>query len=279
MKRALFLILLFSTSCTTFFKNQNERVLAKVYGEYLYESDVKGLVTPGTLQKDSIAITKGFIDKWIKQQLLIHQAGKNLTSDQLDFTKQLENYKNSLIIYAYENALIRQNLDTLVTEEEMQTYYDQNPNSFLLRENIVQLQYVKLPLKATNISVFKKMLVSGSQEDQTRLSELCEKQAADYFLDDHNWLQFSDVTRQLPIQTYDQEDFLKKHHDFEIRDTAFIYLVNFKDYRIKESVSPYSYEKRRIHDVILNKRKIDLLNKMQEDIYTNARKNNDFELY
>lgn len=279
MKRALFFLLIFVTSCTTFFKNQNERVLAKVYGEYLYESDLTGLVPPGTAPKDSLAISKGFIDNWVRQQVLIHQARKNLTSDQLDFSKQLKNYENSLIIYEYENALVRLNLDTLITDEELQNYYDLYQQNFLLKENIVQFQYVKLPLKAANVRHFKTLLSSSSQEDQTRLSELCEKQAADYFLDDQNWLLFTDLLKQIPIKTYNQEDFLKNHREFETEDSVFLYLVHFKDFKIKESVSPFTFEKRRIHDIILNKRKIDLINRMQEDIYTNARKKNDFELY
>jgi hypothetical protein len=279
LKRSLFFLFILATSCTTFFKNQNERVIAKVFDEYLYESDLIGLVPPGTASKDSIAMSKGYVDNWVCQQLLIHQARKNLTKDQLDFSSQLENYQNSLIIYTFENALIRQNLDTLVTEEEMQSYYEQNQQSFLLKENIVQFQFLKLPLKTPNVGQFKKLLCSGSQEDQTRLSEMCEKQAADYFLDDQNWLLFSDLLKQIPIKTYNQEDFLKNHREFEFQDSVYHYLVRFKDFKIKESVSPYAFEKRRLHDILLNKRKMDLIKKMQEDIYTSARKNNDFEIY
>lgn len=280
MKRTLFFILLFATAaCNTFFKNQNERVLAKVYDAYLYESDLVGLVSPGTAVKDSIAITKSFIDNWVRQQLLINQAKRNLTSDQLDFSKQLENYKNSLIIYAYENALIRQSLDTLITEDEMQAYYDQNQQNFLLKDNIVQFQYVKLPVKTTNILQFRKLLNAGTEESQTRLSELCEKQAVDYFLDDRNWVLFNDLLRQIPVKTYNQEDFLKNHREFETQDSAYIYLVRFRDFKIKESVSPFAYEKSRIRNIILNKRKIELLNKMREDVYARAVKQNDIEIY
>ena len=123
--------------------------MAKVYDDYLYESDIKGLVSSGTLPKDSLVITRSFIESWVRQRLIIQQAEKNLTSAQMDFTKQLENYKNSLTIYAYENALIQQKLDTLITEEETENYYDANQQNFLLKDNIVQVQYVKLPLKST----------------------------------------------------------------------------------------------------------------------------------
>ena len=96
--------------------------MARVYDDYLYESDLNGVVAPGTLPKDSLLITRSFIENWVRQRLIIQQAEKNLTSSQMDFTRQLENYKNSLTIYAYENALVMQKLDTLITDEETQNY-------------------------------------------------------------------------------------------------------------------------------------------------------------
>ena len=272
-------MLILVTSCSTFFKKKSERVLARVYDDYLFESDVKGIVTPGTLPKDSLAITRNFVENWVRQRLILQQAEKNLTNSQLDFTKQLENYKNSLTIYEYENALVRQNLDTLITDEETQNYYDANQQNFLLKDNIVQFQYVKLSLKSTYSKQVKKLLSSDDQDDKNKLAELCEKQAADYFLDNQNWLLFTDLLKQIPIKSYNQEDFLKNHRDLEYQDSMYLYLVRFKDFKIKESISPLSFEKQRIRDIILNKRKIDLINRMQDYIYVNAQKKNVFEIY
>ncbi|MCX6306081.1 MAG: hypothetical protein NT040_14050 [Bacteroidetes bacterium] len=279
MNRSLILLLIFAASCSTFFKKKNERVLARVYDDYLYESELKGLVAPGTLPKDSLVITRSFIDSWVRQRLMIQQAEKNLSGSQMDFSKQLENYKNSLTIYAYENALVRQKLDTLITEEETQNYYDANQQNFLLKDNIVLVQYVKLPLKSPVARQIKKLLNSDASDDKTKLSDLCEKNAADYFLDDENWLLFNDLLKQIPIKTYNQEEFLKNHRDLEYQDSMYVYLVRFKDFKIKESVSPLNFEKERIRDIILNKRKIELLGKMQEDIFVKAQKKNVFEIY
>jgi hypothetical protein len=279
LNRLLIILLIFATSCATFFKKKSEQVLARVYDDYLYESDLKGVVAPGTLPKDSLLITRSYIENWVRQQLIIQQAEKNLSSSQMDFSKQLENYKNSLTIYAYENALVRQNLDTLITDEETQNYYDANQQNFLLKDNIVQLQYVKLPLKSTMIKQVKKLLISDDQDDRNKLADLCEKNAADYFLDSDNWLLFSDVLKQIPVKTYNQEDFLKNHRDLDYQDSMYVYLVRFKNFKIKESVSPLNFEKQRIRDIILNKRKIELISRMQDDIYTNAQKKNVFEIF
>ncbi len=279
MRPILFLLLLSLASCHSFFKKKTEQVLARVGDDYLYLSDLRGIIPPGSLPKDSMTISRSYVENWVRQKLMIEQALNNLDNEQMDFNKQLEEYKNSLIIYAYENALIKQKLDTLVTREEMKNYYDFNQQNFLLKENIVQLQYVKLPLASNLSRQTKKLLFSGGHEDISKLTEICEKNALDYFLEDENWLYFNDVVKQIPIRTYNPEDFLKNHRDVEVQDSLFLYLVHFKDFKIKDAISPYSLEQDRIRDIILNKRKIELINRMQEDIYTKALKNSGFEIY
>ena len=279
MKKIILVFLILLTGCSSFFKKKTEHTLARVYNEYLYESELKSVIPKGSPAKDSISLAKSYIDSWIRQRILIHQAEKNLTGSQMEFTQQLADYKNSLIIYVYENELVKQKLDTLVSDADIETYYDANQQNFLLKDNIVQIQYVKLLLKSTYVNQFVKLLNSENPEDKTRLARECERHALDYFLDDQNWLPFNDLLKQIPIKTYNQEEFLKNHRNLTYQDSAFIYLVRFKDFKIKESVSPLSFEKEHIRNIILNKRKIDLTNRMREDIYEQAQKKNDFEIY
>jgi hypothetical protein len=279
VKKIILVLLILITGCSAFFKKKTEHAVARVYSDYLYESDLKNVIPKGTPAKDSTGLAKNYIDTWIHQRLVIHQAEQNLTSDQMDFTQQLDNYKNSLIIYTYENELVKQKLDTLVTDEDIEIYYDANQQNFLLKDNIVQLQYVKLPLKSAYLKQFRKLLGSDDAADRNRLTQQCEQYASDYFLDDQNWIPFDDLLKQIPVKTYNQEEFLKNHRDLEYQDSAYIYLVRFRDFKIKESVSPLSFEKERIRNIILNKKKIDLMKKMHEDIFEQAQKKNDFEIY
>jgi hypothetical protein len=278
-KSILVLALLGLVACSGFLKKKTEKILARVDNNYLYESDLKGIVPAGTLHDDSISLARTYIDNWVRKQLLLRQAMKNLTEDQMNFTDQLEEYKNSLVIYAYENALVKQKLDTLVTPEQIEAYYTANQSNFLLKDNIVQVQYIKLPLKSQLTSKFKALLNSDNPAAKNTLTELCTKNAGDYFLDDQNWLLFSDVLKEVPIKAYNQEDFLKNNKNIEYQDSAYIYLVRIKDFKIKESVSPLGFEKERIRNIILNKRKIELINQMQQDVYDKASKENDFEIY
>jgi len=271
--------LILLTSCSGFLKKKTERTLASAYGEYLFESDLKSVITPGMSAKDSIMIVKSYVDNWVRQRLILHQAEKNLQSSQLDFSKQLENYKNSLIIFEYENQLIRQKLDTVVTEDEISNYYNTNPNTFLVRDIIVRVQYAKLPLKSKFIPQARLLLLSDKPDDRNKLADLCEQQSFGYFIDDQKWIYFTDLMNEVPIRPADRDDFIKKNRQVEVSDQTFTYLIRFRDYRLRDSNSPLELEKQKIHDIILNKRKMELLGKMHEYIYQNALKQNDFEVY
>ena len=170
-------------------------------------------------------IVRAYVDNWVRQRLNASSGEKNLENNDIDFTKQLENYRNSLIIFEYENALIRQKLDTIVTDEEISNYYNTNQNTFLVRDNIIRIQYVKLPLKSRFTAQARNLLLSDKPNDKNRLADLCEQQSFGYFIDDEKWLYFSDFMNEIPLRTSDPEDFLKKNRQVEVSDQNFTYLI------------------------------------------------------
>lgn len=276
---SLLVILILLTSCSGFFKKKTERSLARVYDDYLFESDLKGVVPKGISADDSIMLVKSYVDNWVRQRLILHQAEMNLQGAELDFSKQLENYRNSLVIFEYENHLVRQKLDTVVTDEEITNYYNANQNTFLVRDIIVKMQYAKLPLKSKFIPQARMLLLSDKPDDRNRLADLCEQQSFGYFIDDQKWMFFSELMNLVPLRPVNQEEFLKKNRQVEVSDESFTYLVRISDYKLKDSSSPLEIERQKIHDIILNKRKMELLGKMHQYIYDNAQKKNDFEIF
>ncbi len=117
----LVLILAFA-SCHGPNNSDNDKVVASVYDKKLYQSDLQDVLYEGISRSDSLVRTKAFIDKWIRRQLLIHQAENTIDASELDFSKQIEDYRNSLIIFKYESIMIEKNLDTVVTDEEIAKY-------------------------------------------------------------------------------------------------------------------------------------------------------------
>jgi len=271
--------LILLNACTYPLFKKEETVLARVGDEYLYEEELKDLIPEGTSPKDSIILVRNFVNNWVKTTLMVHQAEKNLTGRQLNFDQQLRDYKNSLITFKYESEWIKQNLDTVVSEEEIETYYKDHLSNFELKENIVKVLYVVLDKDAEQDLNINAVFNLPDSLMLDSLEVLCEQYANLYYLDTSNWVRFSKLQKRIPVETYNQELFLKENKFVRLSKEEEVYLVKFFDYKIKDDISPLELEYDDIRNIIINKRKMELIKKMRNDIYQNALTNKEFEIY
>ena len=126
----------------------DDRVVATVYDKVLHQSDLQGVVYEGISRQDSIVRTKAFIESWIREQLLLHRAEASFAKSELDFSKQMEEYRNSLIIYKFETQYIEKNLDTVVSEREISKYIEDNNLTMELDNAAVRYIILNLRKKA-----------------------------------------------------------------------------------------------------------------------------------
>lgn len=269
-------------SCKYFKKSTSEesgKMVARVFDKQLPLGKVLHSLPKDTKGKDSVAFIKNYINNWIQLELIIHKAEQNLNDDQKDVEQQLENYRNSLIIYAYEKELVRQKLDTNVTETEIEKYYQDNTRNFELKDNIVKVIYVKVNKSAPNMHKLKDWYKLSKTNDRKQLESYCHQFAENFYLDEESWLLFDDVLKEIPIKTYNQEQFLQNNRLIEMQDSAYNYFVNIVGFKVKESISPLSFERNNIRSIIVNKRKLKLIEQMRKDIYQDALKKTDFEIY
>lgn len=277
----VFLVLLFSSCGNNSSVRSDEKPLARAGNAYLYPSDLKNILSnQGALSKqDSTQFVRQYIDNWVREELLLSHAEKNLTKDKMKFEQMVEDYRKSLITYQYESELVKQKLDTLVSDEEIEKYYEENKNNFELKDNIIKVIYVKVRKNAPKTDKVKEWYRSNDVKDKDALSSYCYQYAENFYLDENTWLLFNDVLKEIPIKLYDQEAFLQNNRNIETQDSVFFYFVNIKGFKIKNSISPLSFEKENIRNIILNKRKLELITRMREDIYHEALKNKSFEIY
>ncbi len=245
-------------------------VLATVHEKQLFLSDIQSLLVSFNSEQDSLDFVQNWIESWVKEQLMVKQAQNNLTTQLESVQKQIEGYKNSLLIYYYKQALVSQKMDTTVYEYQIEQYYKDHKKEFELKDHIVQMIYVKVEADAPKMSKLKNWYLSDNENDKLMLEEYCYQFAEEFSLDDTKWVYFSDVLSKIPISTSNPEHYLE-HNKFDIlTDSTGIFLVRFKKYKIKDSVSPISLERTRIRNIILNKRKLAFLKKVETELYQNA---------
>ena len=277
-----FLLLFQFSSCNLMKKEDNadERIkVARAFDYFLFQDDLLGIVPSGVSESDSLTITGNFIENWIRQKSVLHKAENNLDDEKKNVQRKLEEYRNSLLTYTYETELIRQKLDTIVSDEEIEKFYNQNRNNFELKNNIIKVIYLKLNKKSPKLNRAREWYKSNSAKDRTALQEYCHQYALNYFLDDDTWLLFDDLLKEIPIKTYDNEQYLQNNRNIEIEDSSNIYLVSIKGFMTKNSNSPLSFERNNIQTMIINQRKLALVEKMQQEAYDDARKSGDVEVY
>jgi hypothetical protein len=251
-------------------KETGGKILAEVYNYKLYESDLKSAMTEDMSKDDSTRFAQTYINSWVREMLLVHQAEQNLGSDEKNVEEQLRKYRNSLIIYNYEQKLVQQQLDTIVSEAEIEKYYNEHPDDFTLKNSIIKVVYVKVDKKAPNVAKLKNWIRSTKLQDKKELEGYCLQFAVNYYLDDQSWLLFDDLLKEVPIPTYNKELFLQNNRYVEVSDTTHLYFVDIRGFMIRDSKSPIGFEKENIRSIIINQRKRDLIDRMRNDIYNDA---------
>ena len=272
-------VLLCLAGCDFFQKSAKEVVVAECYGKYLYESDLKGIVPDNASVMDSIQRVNSFIDSWIERQILLHQAETNLSKEQLDLKKQLDEYRNSLVIYAYETQLINQKLDTVVSEEEIADYYEQNKEEFQLRNTMVRVAYVIMKDDCKQKETFRKLMSDPDTLLLQNLDVLSAYYAEKSYLDVDHWMRLDELTNIVPIEILNPERFLKRNRFVNLDSDDFTYMVRFEEYLLEESISPLAMQHDNIRSIILTQRKQRLIERMKTATLQKAKKEHAYTKY
>ena len=270
---------LFFSSCQEKKTEDKGEVIVSVYGKKLYKTDLENIVYEGISYNDSVVRAKFYIDKWVRNQLLIRQAENNLTPEQLDFTKRLEEYRNSLVINKYETELINQNLDTEVTEDQIYDYYNNNSAEFRLNRDIVQLASVSLPNDSKKKWVFTKLFRDYDSLMVDSLTSLANQYALGYDFNIKEWRDFEEVIDTYDLKIKDNKSFLNDKKFFIVNNEDIYTLVKICSYRLIGDVSPCEMETDRIKYIILSNRKKELLEKLYDDLQTKAIQDNAFDVF
>jgi len=271
--------MLLSSSCLEFGNKNKEQPIARVYNKKLYLSDIQNIFYEDMTKNDSIKVKNNYIENWIKNQLLLQKAELNLTDEQKNISRELENYRISLLAYKYKQNLIKQKLDTAFSDQEIEAYYEKNKANFTLDKNIIKLLYIKLPRTAPNIEHVRKIYKSEDKEDLKGLEDYCYQYANKYDYCRDEWMAFDDILNKIPLQVDDPKKYLASNDHIETADDDHYYFIKILDYKLKTMISPLSFVKENVKSILLNKRKIELLKDLESNIYNNALDHGHFEIY
>jgi hypothetical protein len=253
--------------------------VAKVNDKILYLSDLQHIFNKNQTKEDSAGFAQTYIENWIKTQLLLKKAELNLNDEQLDISDQLEAYRSSLLIYKYEEQMMREKVDTVVSKEDIENYYKDNSSNFLLNENLVKAIFIKIPIGAPQNEQLKKWYKSERSEDFTNLEKYCYAYANKYSDFDEDWISFATIQNQLPEIITNEDEFLTNNRLIEKQDTNFLYLVKIREVKLNGTIAPVEFVKMKVKDIIINKRKLEFISELEKNIYNDAADHSNFKIY
>jgi len=277
----ILLLILSVTSCTFFFKETDDRIkVARVNDTYLYFDDIKDLVSEGTSKEDSTLIVQNFINRWATQQLFVDGAMLNLSESQQEtFNKLVNQYKNDLYTKAYIEALVKRSIDTTVTTAEAREYYEANKEIFKLNEDLIKFRYIHVDENMLNFKKIEEKFKRFNEKDKRELDSI-SIQFKSYSLNDSIWIKVSQVVGKISIITPENKnELLKKSNFVQLKDSLGVYLMQINDVLLRSDFAPLEYVKPTIDQIVINKRKLELIKELEKDITKDAIKNKQFEIY
>ena len=265
--------------CSYFYKSTSgNAVIAKVGDKLLLRKELASVLPRGITKPDSVNQSKFYIQRWVKQELMLKIAEENLAEDQKDVQHELNEYRTSLIIHRYQQQLINQKLDTVIADSDIHQFFDSHPEKFILDQNIVKAIYIEVPKKEAKADQLKRWMSASDDKSRMELDKFSFQYATKFDYFNELWIDFSQIRSRMPVSFTSPDAILKRNSFIEASDENKYYLAAIKDYRLVGDKAPFEFVKDRITNLILNTRKMEFIEELQKNIYQKGKSSNQFKI-
>ena len=257
-----------------------EDVVARVADQYLYRSELVAFLGKNYTLFDSVQKVNSFINRWALKRILFHQAKLNLSaSDEVHLRKLIQNYEYDLFNSAYQKQVLNANLDTLIVQREIDSFYAKEKDLFILNQPFYQIRYLVVPFDNVQISAIKRRFNEYKAEDISFLDSL-SFQFTRHSFNDSLWINKRILMEKLPF--LDNENlklYLKKGINFEVDEALDLYLFRFNDFKDSGDTAPMSRVKSTIENIIKNQRKKNFIRIFEKELLQDAIQTKKYETY
>ena len=278
MKFISFLLLLLISACNLPTNNESDAV-ARVGENYLFSSDLQDQIGP-RYNGDSLQIANRLIDDWAEQLLYLKKAEINLNStEKKRLDKLVRTYRNDLYVKTYKDMAIQSQLDSVVDQVEIQDYFEQNKANFRTNKDLLRGRYVRVRNENFNLSTIRRSLRRFNDLDKIFLDSIA-LQFTTYSMNDSIWVQASQFFNRLPsISERRYKNFLKNNTFFELQDSLEVYLVVVEEVVLRNELAPLEYVMPTLKQILINKRKLELMRQFDREIIEEGLQQNTYEIY
>ena len=267
----LMLIPLLLKMCASGDASDDRVRLAKVGSNVIYLDEAVQGKPQGLSAKDSTAYVQQYLKNRVKELLIYDKAVKNIPQGQ-DIDELVENYRRSLIIYAYQQQVLNEKMQNDITDTQIQVFYENNRDRFSAGHDLIKGVFVKIPKSAPDLAKLKKLYKNSSNEAFTQIENYCVQNGGqfEYFLD--RWVILDDILDQISYDTGKNADFLKTRSTLDVVVGEFEYLLYVNEYVLAGSTAPFEYVKDEVRNIVANTRKTEFILRFEQDLLREAEK-------
>lgn len=240
--------------------------VAQVFESIIYQNDIAHFIPKGTSKEDSMLMAQNYIRNWVTQKLLLHKAIENLSAEEANIQKQVEDYRTSLLIHKYKQKLIEQRLTEEISDHEVEKYYMENENNFVLATPIVKAVFFILPKNAPNLKEVRKWYKSDQADDQESLEDYCLTNARKYDKFQNEWIEVKYLLNLIPGDYNTLEQNILNQKEIEKEDDENYYFLKIKEMKKAQSIAPLSYVQEEIILILKNKKKLQFESELEKQI-------------
>ncbi|HPH17301.1 MAG TPA: hypothetical protein PLE32_00945 [Haliscomenobacter sp.] len=274
---AFLLLLIVYVACDRKSDQPGDRLLARVFNRELHLSDLENMFPEQATRTDSLLIIQAYVSRWIREELLMYEAEKNLPPD-LNIDQLVRDYRRSLIRNNYEQVLVEQLLDSTVTKTELQDFYEKNKEQYELETPIIRCFFIKIAAPVPKADSLLQLWAKPRAANLTKLEAYCQKYATAHVLVDSIWHKVDVIGSVMPKGTITADNIASKR-EFRQSDGQFVYYFRLLELKNRKEIAPLSYIEQQARTFVLHRRKLDLLQRKREDLYELALKKGNLEIF
>jgi hypothetical protein len=257
----------------------NDEIVAQVGQEKLYKSDIDMVVPKGLAKEDSTRLAARYINSWASEHVYLKIAEEQLSKSEKDVSKELEDYRRSLLKYRYEQLYVNERLDTTVTAANIEEYYAANQNKFILDKPIVKARYLNIDKESPALKPIRKRMSSEDANDLVEADSLAFSSALKFTTWDNRWIDMSTLAKEYATDYSNLQSKMDKGW-VEVVDTlGYMKLSYVSEIIQKGNVAPIEFCAERIKDLIISERKQAMISSLEQDLLNDALENRQFIIY
>ena len=257
----------------------DDEIVAEAGSAKLYRSELNTLIPSNIEREDSIRLARQYINAWALDQLFLTIAEQQLSKSDKDVTKELEDYRKSLLKYRYEQLYINERLDTAVSEDNIEAYYTANANRFELSRPVVKARYLRIPSDSPALAKIRKKMSSDQAQDLVDADSLAYSSALKFTTWGNRWIDVASLASEFGTDYVTVISSIKAGW-VEMTDSTGVTSVAYISEMVREGGSaPLEYCTPQIKDMIISSRKQSLVTGLEQDLLKDAREKGQFVIF